>query len=163
MAASVACQVAAGNLLPLCVFTLLSRCAAHQAIRVMSRPRIERARVRDTASNRLALLLVLVEWWQLSALSFGEGLPYDTSGIVLPLSTPPPTARWSVNGALLLGLVDLRLLLLHATDQATGIVFLSLTSFLWLLCRLASRLAWGEGWMGREEGEPPPPGKEGRF
>jgi hypothetical protein len=72
----------------LVVFSLSLRACLHlkaQRDRSMLRPKkSEAARVRDTSSNRLSVLAVVIEAWQLSALSFAEGLPYDTAGALSP-------------------------------------------------------------------------------
>jgi len=113
----------------------------------MQRPRIERETLRDTSSNRMALLLLLIETWQLCALSFGEGLPYDSAGVVQRLSTRTDLSTrmpWSVNGAMLMALLDLRLLLYHATDQLVGLLLLVVTPLLWLASRYMARFQTSE-------------------
>ena len=131
------------------VFCLSLRVATNiRRTRGMAQPRVERAGLRDTASNRLALLMLLVEAWQLCALSFGEGLPYDTAGIVTSAALAAPALSsaalpWSVNGAMLLGIIDLRLLLNHSTDQLIGLVLLTAVPGLWLTCRYIARRPGG--------------------
>jgi hypothetical protein len=108
----------------------------------MTRPRVEREHVRDTASNRLALLVVFLEIWQLCALSFGEGIPYDAAGYVQALTTSNDASthtRWSLNGVMLLALLDFRLLGPHTTDLLIGLILLSVLPPLWLLSRQISR------------------------
>ena len=108
----------------------------------MTRPRFERETVRDTASNRLALLIVFLETWQLCALSFGEGIPYDAAGYVQALTTSNDASthtRWSLNGVMLLALLDFRLLGPHTTDLLIGLILLSVLPPLWLLSRQISR------------------------
>ena len=129
-----------------------------QATRGMTRPRVERESVRDTASNRLALLVVFLETWQLCALSFGEGIPYDTAGYVQALTTsndPSTHTRWSLNGVMLLALLDFRLLRPHTTDLFIGLILLILLPPLWLISRQISRsqvLSFATTGMARIEG-----------
>jgi hypothetical protein len=124
----------------------------------MTRPRFERENVRDTVSNRLALLVVFLETWHLCALSFGEGIPYDTAGYVQSLTTsndPSTHTRWSLNGVMLLALLDFRLLGAHTTDLFIGLILLSLLPPLWLISRRISRsqvLSFATTGMARIEG-----------
>jgi alpha-tubulin suppressor-like RCC1 family protein len=101
------------------------------------RRRQRRRRIRDTISNRVALLGLLAEAWQLSAVSFGEGSPFDNKGFVYPYTTPytPVQTYTGLNTILPPSLLDFRLLLPHYDDMTVGVCIMVIVPVIWSFSR----------------------------
>jgi hypothetical protein len=101
------------------------------------RRRARRRKIRDTSSNRIAILALIVETWQLCAVSFGEGFPYDNTGFVYPFTTPyaPIKAYTGLNTILPPSLLDTRLVLPHYNDMSFGICILIIVPAVWAFSR----------------------------
>mmetsp|Transcript_50557 Transcript_50557/g.157897 ORF Transcript_50557/g.157897 Transcript_50557/m.157897 type:complete len:1276 (-) Transcript_50557:21-3848(-) len=107
---------------------------------------------RDNFSNRLVCLALVVEAWQLVALAFGEGMPYDSSGFA-HLASPAEVGMSGVscrvagiNSIMLWALLDLRLTCTAWLDEVVGVSLLSCLPVLWLVMRNLSRQgakSWG--------------------
>eukprot|EP00961_Rhodomonas_salina_P233830 3159995-Rhodomonas_salina.1 len=93
--------------------------------------------VRDTTSNRVALLVMLVEGLQLCALAFAEGIPYDAAGIALEDTESRGTR--GLNYVFTALLLDLRLHIKHELDMAAGMTILIAVPVLWAIARVVSR------------------------
>jgi alpha-tubulin suppressor-like RCC1 family protein len=101
------------------------------------RRRARRRKVRDTSSNRIAILALIVETWQLCAVSFGEGFPYDNTGFVYPFTTPyaPVKTYIGLNTIFPPSLLDTRLVLPYYNDMSFGICILIIVPVMWAFSR----------------------------